>query len=296
MGAGRSYSANSVRCRYGSSTASVIASICVSRPPTSAYVMSGTSSRTSSSVSGFGSFSMSSCVRTSISSESPARSRTSKRSSLSSATRSSSARAKTMHRRRSSRPLLERDDLARQLAVADEDDVERLVQDDLVALADHARVDVRVQGDPHLAAAGEDVDRPVLVDPEERPVRGRRLGELLDLLAESGELLLGLLQRERQLLVLGDRVGELALGLEQPLLQCLDAARALLEATTEGVDLVLGLEESTAKDFELVLASFVLSSIRRRTHLPHPDLCSPYRYGRGRWGTLTYARRPACPY
>jgi len=78
---------------YGSSTASVIASICVSRPPTSAYVMSGTSSRTSSSLSSFGSFSINNCVRTSISNESPARSFTPSMSSDSSATRSSSARA-----------------------------------------------------------------------------------------------------------------------------------------------------------------------------------------------------------
>ena len=54
--------------------------------------------------------------------------------------------------------LLERHDLARQLAVAHEHDVEALVQDDLVALLDLAGVDVGVQADPHLAPGGEDVD------------------------------------------------------------------------------------------------------------------------------------------
>ena len=46
-------------------------------------------------------------------------------------------------------------------------------------------LELGVQGDPHLAAAGEHVDGAVVVGGEERAVRRRRLGELLDLLAQA---------------------------------------------------------------------------------------------------------------
>ena len=101
-------------------------------------------------------------------------------------------------------------------------------------------VDVGVEADPHFAAAGEDVDRAVLVDAEEGAVGGRRLGQLLDLFAERGQLLLGLLEGEGQLLVLRHGVGQLALGVEQALFEGLDATGALLEAAAQRVDLVLG--------------------------------------------------------
>ena len=93
---------------------------------------------------------------------------------------------------------------------------------------------------PHLAAAGEDVDRAVVVGVEEGAVGGRRLGELVDLLAQRGDVLLGLLQGEGELLVLGDGLGQLALGLEQPLLEGLDPAGALLQSPAEDGDLFLG--------------------------------------------------------
>ena len=143
--------------------------------------------------------------------------------------------------------LLQGDDLAGELPVADEDHVEALVQDDLVALADRAGVDVGVEADPHLAAAREDVDRAVLVDPEEGAVGGRGLGELLDLLAQRGQLLLGLLEGEGQLLVLRGGLGQLALGLEQALLEGLHPARALLQPAAERVDLVLGVGQLGAQ-------------------------------------------------
>ena len=212
--------------------------------------MSGTSSRTSSSLSSLGSFSMRSWVRTSISRESPARSLTPSMSSESSATRSSSARAKIDAAPPVLELLLQGDDLAGELPVADEDHVEALVEDDLVALADGAGVDVGVQADPHLAAAREHVDRAVLVDAEEGAVGGRRLGELLDLLAQGGQLLLGLLQGEGQLLVLRGGLGQLALRLEQALLEGLDPARALLQPAPERVDLILGIGQLGAQRLE----------------------------------------------
>ena len=145
---------------------------------------------------------------TSISTASPARSlhaRAGRRTARPPAPRRPGRRRGT--RRPSSSTLLQGDDLTRVLALAHQDHVERLVEDDLVAPAELAGVDVGVQGHPHLAAAREDVDGAVVVDVEERPVGRRRLGELLDLFAQGGELLLGLLQGEGQLLVLRDRPG-----------------------------------------------------------------------------------------
>ena len=88
-------------------------------------------------------------------------------------------------------------------------------------------VDVGVQPDPHLAAAGEHVDRAVVVLADDHAVGRRRLGELVDLVAERGDVLARLAQRVAQLLVLGDRLGELALGLEQALLERAQALRGV---------------------------------------------------------------------
>ena len=71
----------------------------------------------------------------------------------------------------------------------------------------------------HLAAAGEDVDRAVVVLADDDAVRRRRLGELVDLVAQRGDVLARLAQRVAELLVLGHGLGQLALGLEQPLLE-----------------------------------------------------------------------------
>ena len=60
-----------------------------------------------------------------------------------------------------------------------------------------------VQRDPHLAAAGEHVDGAVVVLADDRAVGRRRLGELVDLVAERGDVLARLAQGVGQLLVLG---------------------------------------------------------------------------------------------
>ena len=145
-----------------------------------------------------------------------------------------------MARRAVLEELLQDDHLARALALTGQDHVEGLVEDHFVAPPELGRVDVGVQRDPHLAAAGEDVDGAVVVGAEVGAVGGRRLGELLHLFAQGGDVLLGLLEGEGQLLVLGDGLGQLALGLEQLLLEGLDPARALLEPATQDGDLLLG--------------------------------------------------------
>ena len=108
-----------------------------------------------------------------------------------------------------------------------------------------------MQAHPHFAAAREDVDGAVVVDAEKRSVRRRRLRQLLHFLAQRGQLLLGLLEGEGQFLVLRGRLRQLSLGLEEPLLEGLDAAGALLQPSTERVDLVLGVCQLGAKGLEL---------------------------------------------
>ena len=78
--------------------------------------------------------------------------------------------------------------------VADHDYVERLVEDDLLALAERLDVELRVQRHAHLAPAREDVDRAVLVGLQVGAVGGRGLRELLDFFTQRGDVLLGLLQ------------------------------------------------------------------------------------------------------
>ena len=72
---------------------------------------------------------------------------------------------------------------------------------------------------------------------EERAVGRRRLGELLDLLAQRGDVLARLAQGVGELLVLGDGLGELALGLEQPLLERAHPLGGVLQAAPQDDDL-----------------------------------------------------------
>ena len=120
-----------------------------------------------------------------------------------------------------------------------EHDVQRLVEHDLLAAAQHFDVDLGVQRDAHLAAGGEDVDGAVVVGAEVGAVRGRRHRELLDLFAQRGDVLARLAEGGGELLVLGDGLGELALRLEQPLLERADPLRRVLEAAAQDDDLLL---------------------------------------------------------
>ena len=134
--------------------------------------------------------------------------------------------------------LLHRDDLAGDLRIAGEHDVEALVQHDLGAAVEQLVVDVGVERDAHLASAREDVDRVVVVLADDDAVGRRRLRQLVDLVAQRRDVLARLAQRVRQLLVLADRLRELALRLEQPLLERVHATRGVGEACPEVRDLV----------------------------------------------------------
>src|SRR6266540_2842401 len=135
--------------------------------------------------------------------------------------------------------LLELDDLALHLVGARLDHVEGLVEHHLLAGLQRLRVDLGVHVDAQLAPAGGDVDGAVLVDREEDAVAAWRRGELLDLLLEGDDLLTGLAQGGCQALVLGQRLGELALGLQQALLQHADLPRGVVQATAEQGRLLL---------------------------------------------------------
>ena len=93
--------------------------------------------------------------------------------------------------------------------------------------------------DAHLATGAEHVHGAVVVVAEERAVRRRRHRELLDLFAQRRDVLAGLTQRGREALVLGDGLGELALRLEQPLLEGPHPLGRVLEAAPEDDDLFL---------------------------------------------------------
>ena len=84
--------------------------------------------------------------------------------------------------------------------------------------------------DPHLAAAGEHVDRFVVVARQDGAVGVGGLGQLVDLFAERGDVLARLAQGVGQLLVLLDGLRELAFGLEQALFERADTLGGLLEA------------------------------------------------------------------
>ncbi len=90
-----------------------------------------------------------------------------------------------------------------------------------------------------MRPAGEHVDGAVVVGGQEGAIGGRRLGQLVDLLTEGGDVLTGLTEGVGQLLVLRDGLLELALGLEQLLLEGADALRGVLQPAAKGADLLL---------------------------------------------------------
>ena len=133
--------------------------------------------------------------------------------------------------------LLEGDDLPGDFPAARHHHVEALVEDDLLAALQLLELEIGVEGYPHLAAGAEHVHRAVIVESEKRAVGRGRLGQLVDLLAQGSDVLAGLAERVGQFLVLGDRLGQFALGLQQLLLQGADPLGCVLQAAPERDDL-----------------------------------------------------------
>jgi hypothetical protein len=134
--------------------------------------------------------------------------------------------------------LLQRHDLAGELGPAGQHDVQRLVEHHLGALLEVVGVELGVQGHADLAPTGEDVDGPVVVRREVGAVGGRRLGELVDLLAQRRDVLAGFAQGVGEPLVLGDGLGQLPLGLEQALLEGAYTLRRVLQPPPQREELV----------------------------------------------------------
>ncbi len=122
-------------------------------------------------------------------------------------------------------------------------DVEALVEHDLGAAVQELVVDVGMQGHAHLSPTGQDVDGVVVVLADHDPVGGRRLRQLVDLVAQGGDVFAGLTERVRQLLVLADCSRELPLGLEQALLERVHPLGGIGETHPQVGDLLLQCEQ-----------------------------------------------------
>ena len=134
--------------------------------------------------------------------------------------------------------FLDGGDFPRGLWTAGHHDVERLVEHDFLAALERPEK-FGLHRDAHLAAAGVYVDGVVVVQAEHGAVPRWRLGELVDFISQRGDMFARLAQCVGELLVLGDRLGELALAFEQALFERADALRRILEPPSECGDLVL---------------------------------------------------------
>ena len=135
--------------------------------------------------------------------------------------------------------ILHLDDFAGAIRIQDLHRVQRLVEDDLRTRDDLHDFDVRRGHHPHLAACGHDVERPVVVGPEEDAERRGRLAELLDLFGERLDLVPLVAQRVGELLVLTHRLGELLARLDELLLEDGDLARRVGQPAAQEPDLFL---------------------------------------------------------
>ena len=111
------------------------------------------------------------------------------------ATRSSSARPTTSARTPSSSTSLTVTTSPVPSGWRASDHVEALVEHDLRAALEVVELDLGVEADPHLAAARQHVDRAVVVLADHHAVGRGRLGELVDLVAQRGDVLARLTKR-----------------------------------------------------------------------------------------------------
>jgi hypothetical protein len=133
------------------------------------------------------------------------------------------------------------------------DHVERLVQDDQLPLLELERVEVRVHVDAHLAAVHEDLGRAVLVGTVEDPVVVGRRAELVHLLLEELDLLLGFLEHGHEPLVLSLGVRALLPGDLVAAAQRFELGHEPLEPALELVRVASEHAHGVLKVFDLVL-------------------------------------------
>ena len=171
--------------------------------------------------------------------------------------------------------LLEHHDFALALELEGAHDVECLVQHDFLALAEVGDLDGRAHGDAQLAAAGEDVDRSVVVPAEEDAVARRRLGQPVDLFAQGDDLFAGLFEGADESLVLPGHAGQGGLGVGEPLLEHAHAAGRLGELAAQRRDLLFEETELALKLRGVVTtvraraACLAIARIVTTSHEPH---------------------------
>ena len=165
--------------------------------------------------------------------------------------------------------FLDGGDFARGIGTAGHHDVERFVEHDFLAALERAEK-FGLHRHAHLAAAGVNVDGGVVVQPEHGAVPGRRLRELVDFISQGGDVLARLAQGVRELLVLGDRLGELALAFEQALFERTDALGRILEPPSECGDLVLESGRDHAQPVDLRSCALLVHETLRSLLRRHP--------------------------
>lgn len=164
--------------------------------------------------------------------------------------------------------LLDRHDLAGDLRRSHHDHVVRLVQHHFRATTQVVRLDVGRHLHPHFSAAGRDVHRAIGVGGQQRGVAGGRPGQLVHLVPQSGDVIPGLSQGERELLVLRDRLSQLGLQLRQAVFKRADALGRLGSAPGHHGVLALGRRQPVVK--LLGLSGKSLGFVAGR-HRPPPD-------------------------
>src|SRR5690606_10567419 len=108
----------------------------------------------------------------------------------------------------------------------------RSVEHHLLPAREELRLDGRTHGDTQLASSGEDVDRVVAVASEEDAEARWWLGQLVDLVAQTQDLVARLSQRLGQALVLAGHAGQRPLRFLGPLLGAARTVRRQRESAS----------------------------------------------------------------
>jgi len=135
--------------------------------------------------------------------------------------------------------FLEDHDLALGVDSPGEHDVQRLVEHYFLAPLQAGDIDLGVDRDSHLAAGGKDIDGAIVVGAEQRAVARGRHRELLHFFSQRRDVLAGLAECGGEAFVLGDGLGELALGLEDPLFEGPHPLGRVLQPAAQGDDLLV---------------------------------------------------------
>ncbi len=169
--------------------------------------------------------------------------------------------------------LLEHHDLADALETAGRHDIEGLVEHDLAAGGQLARVDRGRDCDPHLATTGEDVDGGIVVGLDDQAVGRRRLGQPVNLTLEGDDLLARFSQRPDEAFVLGRQGRQRGLQLQYAVLEVTGTGGRVREATAKAGDLLgqQGLLAQGLRSVDRLDRGLVLVLVRRvlghRRHL-----------------------------